>query len=84
MVHHPKVGMHVGGKIRLIYDENVALRNSGAIFAWDFVAGSHVDDVYKEVHQGWRECQGQIIATTLYKHYVGIRKFIEGSSLTAV
>ena len=44
-VHHIEVGADVGGQVVLVYDEEVALVNTGATFSGLFLSGLHLTHV---------------------------------------
>lgn len=63
--HNAKVSTHNFSQIRLVYDEQIALRDARAALARDLVATAHVNDVDDEVGQLATVVGSKVVAAAL-------------------
>ena len=75
VLHDIETGTHIGSEVGLVDHEDIALTDAGTILARYLVAGGNIDDIDEEVHEGRTECKREVVAATLYEHYVGIGEF---------
>ena len=54
--------MNVWRQVCFVDNKNIGIGYSGTIFSWDFIPGSNVNNVDKEVHQGRTECKCKVVA----------------------
>src|SRR5579885_1009514 len=59
------------GEIRLVDDEQIALRDARAAFARDFVAAGHGDDVDRVVYELLAELRGEVVSPALEEEQLG-------------
>ena len=64
--------MHIRGKVGLVDNQYVRLRDAWAVFSRNLVARSYIDYIDKEIHQCRTEGQGEVIASRFYQYNVRI------------
>lgn len=70
-LHDAEVGADGLGQVRLVDDEQVALRDAGAALARDLVAAADVDHVDDKIGELARVVGGQVVAAGLDEEDVG-------------
>lgn len=79
-LHDVEVGADGGREVRLVDDEQVALRDAGPALARDLVATAHVDHVDDVVRELAAVVGGQVVASALDEEQVGSARSRTGAA----
>ena len=64
--------MDIGGKVGLVYHQNIGVRDARPILAGNLVSRRHINHIDKEIDQCGAEGEREVIATRLNQHHIAI------------
>jgi len=76
-IHHGQIGSDMRSEIDFVDYQEIRSGNSRSTFAWDLIAGCHIDHVNHFVRKFRAECRGQIVAAAFYEHQLGVGMTLE-------